>query len=120
MDDTDPEAVPREQLETALEFLESCHGESLRRPWSDEAHAYYRAIDIIEAAMDEELRPATTINHDSFTAENIQRSREAREEGYAAATLLNNEKNDQQPGKMTLLQTIKAGWSSLFDDRQTR
>lgn len=81
--------VPREQVETALRFLEWSHGDALRRPWSDEAHAYYHAIDILEAALDEELRSPDEIPRFRSEKEFIQQSREARDEGYATATLLN-------------------------------
>lgn len=80
--------VPRGQVETALQFLEGAHGDALERPWSDEAHAYYRAVDILEAALDEELKPPEEIYVSDYDREAIQRSREAREEGYAEATLL--------------------------------
>ncbi len=80
------ECVPRDQVETVLHFLEVSHGEALRRPWSDAAWAYYEAIQILEDALDEELKsPADLPNQDN---EYIQKSRAAREEGYSAATLL--------------------------------
>lgn len=79
--------VPREQVETALRFLEWSHGDSLRRPWSDEAHAYYQAIDRLEAALDEELLPPDEVPTLDSEQELIQQSREAREEGYVEATL---------------------------------
>lgn len=81
-------AIPREQVETALRFLEWSHGDALRRPWSDEAHAYYQAIDILEGALDEELRPPEGLPWMESEEELIQQSRAAREDGYRAATLL--------------------------------
>lgn len=84
-DDHEEEAL-REQVETALLLLEHAHGLALERPWSDEAHAYYEAIDTVEDALDENWRT----DHDRLEeemAEEIQRSREAREKGYEAATL---------------------------------
>jgi len=104
--DTETTDVAREQLETAMLFLEESHGDALRRPWSDEAHAYYNAIEILDAAMNEELRTPeerVVLDHQK---EYLERSREAREEGYAAATCLNTSrgesrvravKNDDQP-----------------------
>lgn len=82
--------VPREQVETALEFLEWSHGDALRRPWSAEAHAYYQAIDILEAAMDEELLPPGEVHNRESDLELIQQSRETRGEGYAEATCLHD------------------------------
>lgn len=87
-DAVDREPVPREQLETALEFLEVSHGEALRRPWSDEALALYQAIDILQGAMNEELRHPDEANRLEHEVDAIERSRKARDEGYAAATLL--------------------------------
>jgi len=78
--------IPREQVETALEFLEWSHGDALRRPWSHEAWAYYQAIDILEAAMNEELLPPGEVHNRESDVELIQQSREAREEGFAEAT----------------------------------
>lgn len=96
--------LPREQLETALRFLEWSHGDALRRPWSDEAHAYYEAIDILEAALDEELRPPNELPRLGDEEQLIEQSRKAREEGYAAATLLDERYGKSEartPGMLT-------------------
>jgi len=87
--DCEQDCIPREQVETALRFLEWCHGDALRRPWSNEAHAHYHAIDILEAAMNDELRPPDKILRMKSETKLIQQSRQARKEGYATATLLN-------------------------------
>ena len=84
--------IPREQLQTALEFLEWSHGDALQRPWSDEAWAYYHAIDILEAAMDEELLPPHEVHNRESDLEQIRQSREAREEGFAEATNIHTRK----------------------------
>lgn len=82
------ETIPREQVVTALRFLEESHGDALSRPWSDEAKAYYNAIDIIEAALDGDLKPPGEIDRKDWQQKYIEESRAAREEGYAEATLL--------------------------------
>lgn len=79
--------IPREQLETALEYLELSHGMYLKTEQAREAHAYYESIDIIQAAMNEELRPPDDVRRSESTREDIERSRRAREQGYEAATL---------------------------------
>lgn len=84
---TDGSDVPREQVETALRFLEWSHGDALRRPWSDEAHAYYHAIEVVEDTLNQKLRPPDEVSTLDSEQELIQRSREAREEGYVEATL---------------------------------
>jgi len=102
---TDDSDVPREQVETALRFLEWSHGDALRRPWSDEAHAYYEAIDVLEAALDGDLLPPDEVRETEAELELIQRSREAREEGYAEATLLEERysRAERQPGLLRRL-----------------
>jgi len=101
------DTVPREQIETALQFLECSHGDALRRPWSDEAHAYYHAVDILEAALNEELRPPDEVPLLDWQREHIEQSREAREEGYAAATLLRERYEDEQNKPEPLLRKLK-------------
>lgn len=92
-----PGRIPREQVETALRFLEWSHGDALRRPWSAEAHAYYQAIDILEAALDEDLRPPEDLPWMKGETEVIQQSRAAREEGYRAATLHDERFGSDEP-----------------------
>ena len=90
--------IPRKQVEVALHLMEEFHGDALRRPWSDEAHAYYHAVGAIEDALDEKLDPNA-----SHRLMNVRRSRRAREEGYAKATLLNEryETNKSEPKTIT-------------------
>ncbi len=102
---SESDTVPREQVETALQFLEWSHGDALERPWSDEAHAYYQAVDILEAALDEELLPPDEVSMREWQLEQIERSREAREEGYAAATLLRERYGKDTP-KPTLVERL--------------
>jgi hypothetical protein len=97
----------REQVKTALQFLEGAHGDALNRPWSDEAHAYYHAVDILEAALNDELKPPDELYVSEYDREAIQRSREAREEGYAAATLLHERFDDERNKPEPLLQKLK-------------
>lgn len=93
---TDPEQTEtgregptlREQVRNALEFLEHSHGMALRHDERDAAHAYYQAIDMVEAALDDELRKPEDVMHSELAEREIARSRDAREEGFAAATLL--------------------------------
>jgi len=84
------DAIPREQLETALRTLEEFHGQSLRRPWSNEAVAYYHAIDMVEAALNEELKDPEDVFMRDWQWEYVKASREAREEGYREATCLDD------------------------------
>lgn len=79
--------VPRDQLETALEYLEVSHGMYLKIEDAKKAHAYYDAIDIVQAAMNDELKPPEEVHNLDHTKADIERSRRAREEGYEAATL---------------------------------
>jgi len=74
--------------------MEEFHGDALRRPWSDEAHAYYHAVEAIEDALNGKLDPNA-----SHRLMNVRRSRCARKEGYAEATLLNEsfDTNKSQP-----------------------
>jgi len=113
--DDQEECIPREQLETALRFLEWSHGDALRRPWSDEAHAYYEAIDILEATLDEELRPPDELPWLGDEEVLIEQSRNAREEGYAAATLIDErygKKETRTPGALT---KVREKVSRLWD-----
>ena len=87
-DTNDTNCVSRDQVVTALRFLEWSHGDALRRPWSDEAHAYYEAIDILEAALDGDLRPPNELPWLEGEDQLIEQSRNARNEGYEAATLI--------------------------------
>lgn len=87
MTDQQREQIDREQVEIALEVLESFHGDALTHPWSDEAHAYYHAIGIVEDALDGEYDPDHP-PHGVRWQDDLKRSREAREEGYESATLL--------------------------------
>lgn len=112
--DENNDCVDREQLETVLQFLEETHGESLRRPWSDEAHAYYQAIEIVEDAMDGELRSRDDIHLTDRDVKNIERSREARSEGYAAATLLDERFDSGGSPNRTLLSKLHRIWNRLI------
>lgn len=89
------DAVPREQLETALRFLEWSHGDALRREWSDESHAYYMAVEMVEDAMNGKLRPVDEIRETDWERERIGESREARNTGYRAATMLGQDGKDK-------------------------
>lgn len=100
--------IPREQLETALRFLEWSHGDALRRPWSDEAHAYYQAIRVVEDAVEENLLPPDEADTLSAEEELIQRSREARDEGYAEATLLSERYSSSDYERMGFFEWLKS------------
>lgn len=100
--DQQREQVDREQVEIALEMMEAFHGQALRHPWSDEANAYYHAIGIVEDALDGGYDP----DHpplDSQWQEDLERSREAREEGYRKATLLDERFGEKDTSTQRLL-----------------
>lgn len=78
----------REQVRNVLDFLECSHGMALRMKDADAAHAYYQAIDMVEAALDDELRKPEDVMHSELAEKDIARSRSARDEGFAAATLV--------------------------------
>lgn len=87
MTDKPTEVVERAQLEVALELLEWNHGQALRRPWSDDAGAFYEAIKTLEVALDEGYETDPD-RRTPLPDREITRSREAREAGYREATLL--------------------------------
>jgi len=79
-------AVSRDQLETAKMLLEGAHGMALRDGRAGEAYAFNEGIEVIEDAMEGKFKPDAEPHETSI--EDIQRSRNAREEGYEAATLM--------------------------------
>jgi hypothetical protein len=89
--DQQPDQIDREQVEVALEILEAFHGRALKWSQSGEALAFYHAAGIVEDALNEEYDPdKEPYRHEWDT--DVERSREAREDGYAAATLLGQER----------------------------
>lgn len=82
-----PERIPREQLEIALELLEAQHGGALKRGAEREATALYYAIGTVEDALEESYEPEHPPQDAEFHTD-VERSREARAQGYRASTLL--------------------------------
>lgn len=81
------DTVPKDQLKTALNYLEWSHGYALNRPWSNEVLAYYHAVQIVEDALNEELLPHDEVPLNDSEQALIAKSREARDAGYTEATL---------------------------------
>jgi hypothetical protein len=89
--DESPDRIDRKQVEVALEMLEAFHGRALKRSHSDEALAFYHATGIVEDALNEEYDPEKEPHRREWDTD-VERSREAREDGYAEAALLGQER----------------------------
>lgn len=102
------DTIPKEQAETALHFLEQSHGMALEYNEPKDAHAYYNAVDIVEAALNENLRPPDDLRHGEREINRIELSRDARDDGYAAATLLHESTRDRYEPRPGLLDRLRA------------
>jgi hypothetical protein len=74
----------REQLKITKRMLEMQHGVALEHGTPEEAEAYYRAIQDLDTALVKNWRTDGSV--DGLAEEWIEKSREARQEGYEAAT----------------------------------
>jgi len=100
------DCIPESQVNTALYLLEHFHSDSLEWERPQEAKAYYHAIETLEDAKADKLKD----NYESPHGD-VERSREAREEGYAAATLLGHNHRDWSDEPTTVLEKLRALFS---------
>ena len=101
----------RQQVEFTKEFLEWVHGMALQYENIDQARAYYEAIDLVEASLECEWAP-DRMGWEEWQVEDIERSREAREEGVGAATLhdLEMERIQNKYGRQSIFSEL---WDNL-------
>jgi hypothetical protein len=102
------DTVPQEQVETTLQFLETCHGLALQANQSGQAHAYYHAITMLEDALNDELRAPDDVSVDE---DSIERSRRARDAGFKEATLLEQEKRGRPSEPPSVVQRLRSLFS---------
>jgi len=105
------DCIARDQVEAALQYLEWCHGEALRRPDSAEARGRarlaYDAIDIVEAALDNELQPPAEQSWLEWDREIIEKSRQARAEGHGRARLSKDySSNEEEDGFVAAVRNL--------------
>lgn len=107
-ENTDTDDELREQLAVTREFLEYYHGTAVETSHPREAEAYYEAIKLLDDALDHEFAPERAPKDDMWD-HYVESSREAREEGWKAATLAEvrrehqREKYRSPPGPLTRL-----------------
>ncbi len=91
-----PEAQIEQQVEKAKTVLELFHGDALEFEDERQAVAFCHAIELIEDAQAGKLSDDPSLREKDL--ESIRRSREAREEGYRAATLLGHDREQRENG----------------------
>jgi len=85
--DTDG-TVDKAQIISALEFLEYAHGQALELERAGEAYAYNEAIELIEEAIEDNLRHPDEIPPDEKVEQYREDSQAAREQGLKTAAML--------------------------------